>query len=60
MCVDGEYILEDEAAYENEAADQYGYSDAPGLQAGLERLGQIPNDLGIAGGIPAAPAQPGR
>ena len=60
VTANGEYILEDEASTEYGPTVQYGYTEAPGLQAGMERLGQIPNDLGIAGGVPAAPVQPGR
>jgi hypothetical protein len=58
--IESNYLLEGESAYENGVEVQYGYSDSPGLQAGMERLGQIPNDLGIAGGVPAAAVQPGR
>jgi hypothetical protein len=35
-----------------------GYAVSPSLQPGLERLGQIPNDLGIAVGGPMTPALP--
>jgi hypothetical protein len=34
-------------------------TSCPGLQAGFERLGQIPNELGIAGALPNAPGPPG-
>jgi hypothetical protein len=34
-------------------------TSCPGMQAGFERLGQIPNEIGIAGAVPNAPAPPG-
>jgi hypothetical protein len=52
--------LDEELTYENRAAAQYGYSESPGMQAGMERLGKIPNDLGITGGVTVAPARSGR
>ena len=58
--VDGGNVLENEIGYDSEQAVPYGFTETPGLPAGLERLGQIPNDLGIAGGAPAAPVRPGR
>ncbi|MCI0333290.1 MAG: hypothetical protein L0228_08720 [Planctomycetes bacterium] len=60
MAIERDYVMEHPVAYEdgNAFADG-GLSDA-GLQPGLERLGQIPNDLGIAGAMPAGPARPGR
>jgi hypothetical protein len=36
----------------------HGYGENPGMQAGFERLGQIPNDLGISSNIPAIPHVP--
>jgi hypothetical protein len=35
-----------------------GYAVSPSLQPGMERLGQIPNDVGIAVGGPMTPAPP--
>jgi hypothetical protein len=35
-----------------------GYAENSGMQAGLERLGQIPNDLGISSSMPAMPNVP--
>jgi hypothetical protein len=35
-----------------------GYGEAPAVPMGLERLGQIPNDLGMAGGAAGAPVAP--
>jgi hypothetical protein len=59
MIEDG-YFSEEEFAYEDETPVEYGYSEAPGMQVGMERLGEIPNDMGIAGGVQTAPPQAGR
>jgi len=55
----GECSSDNNGVYDADVAVEYGYAESPGLQAGLERLGQIPNDLGIAGGS-AAPASAAR
>jgi hypothetical protein len=56
----GRYIGEDVVRYEGESLA--GYGEAAGVSVGLERLGQIPNEMGIAGGgAGVAPAaRPGR
>jgi hypothetical protein len=57
--VEGGYFNENVAEYDGE--NLTGYGDLPAIPVGLERLGQIPNDLGISGGAPTgAPARPGR
>jgi hypothetical protein len=59
FAVDVECYTEDSAECEN--GNLAGYGESPAMPAGLERLGQIPNDLGIsAGAAPGAPARPGR
>ena len=47
-----------ESAHEYEGGDLSGYGGLPELTAGLERLGQVPNDLGISAA--AAAPRPGR
>lgn len=54
--IEGGYYAEEDLAYEGGTADQLAYSEAPGM----ERLGEIPNDMGIAGGVPTTPPQAGR
>jgi hypothetical protein len=58
VSVEEGYFSEDAARYED--ADVTDYGDSPALPLGLERLGQIPNDIGIAGGAPTAAARPAR
>jgi hypothetical protein len=58
FAVEDGYFSEDTAQYED--GDLTGYAESQVLPVGLERLGQIPNDLGISAGSPAAPARPGR
>jgi hypothetical protein len=59
FAVEGEYYTHDAEA--PESGDLTGYADSPAIPVGLERLGQIPNDLGISGGASGAPAaRPGR
>jgi hypothetical protein len=56
-----------EGGYYDENPGQYargelsGYEESPVIPVGLERLGEIPNDLGISGGAAgSAPARPAR
>ena len=59
--VEGGYYCEDEMAVGSESANLAGYGELPALSVGLERLGQIPNDMGISAVAPAGgPAQPSR
>jgi hypothetical protein len=52
-----EDFSEDSAEYDR--AELPAYAESPEIPVGLERLGRIPNDLGISAGA-AAPARPGR
>jgi hypothetical protein len=55
---EGRYISEDFIGYEDDSLT--GYGEAPVVPVGLERLGQIPNDMGIADGAAAPAVRPGR
>jgi hypothetical protein len=44
--------------YEPYATAGTAFAVSPGLQPGMERLGQIPNDVGIAGSGPMTPIAP--
>lgn len=49
----GSYFSENAAEYEG--GNLFGYAESAEIPVGLERLGQIPNDLGISGGTAAPP-----
>jgi hypothetical protein len=55
---DGTYLAGNGAEYEGE--NLMGYDESSEIPVGLERLGKIPNDPGIAGGAGVGAAQPGR
>lgn len=61
LAADGEGRYFNENAVEYESGSVVGYADPPTIAVGLERLGQIPNDLAISGAAAGAPgARPGR
>jgi hypothetical protein len=60
FAVEGEGRYFSEGAAQCDGEELTGYGELPALSAGMERLGQIPNDMGISGRMPGAPAQPGR
>lgn len=53
--IEGQGRYFDETAGEGESGNLMGYAEPPAMLAGLERLGQIPNDLGISGAAARVP-----